>query len=121
MKIFYKIGDSSEFCARSTRTLLKVPDSASEGSVQVVGFDGEGVPVIKAEAAKIQSRLGNGEKCQKKKEAIVGVSYTIDKKVRTAEEVAENLIYPEQAKAKEITRQKTALNRLRYGPKIFVV
>jgi len=77
----------------------KPPAPDSEGKIHTLGFDGKGVPVIKSEAAKIQSRLGKGEKRQKKKEAIVGVSYTIDPKVRTPEEVAENLVYPEKTEA----------------------
>jgi len=76
----------------------ETPAPESEGEIQVIGFDGKGVPVIKSEAAKLQSRLGKGEKRQKKKEATVGVSYTTDPKVRTATEVAENLVYPEKAK-----------------------
>ena len=54
----------------------EVPTSENEGEIQVIGFDGKGVPVIKSEAAKIQARLGKGEKRQKTKEAIEGVSYT---------------------------------------------
>ena len=77
------------------------PAVEGEGQIHVVGFDGKGVPVIKSEAAKIQPRLGKGEKRQKKKEAIVGVSYTIDPKVRKATEVAENLVYPEKVKKKK--------------------
>ena len=69
------------------------PDAESEGKIRVVGFDGKGVPVIKSEAAKLKARAGKGEKRQKKKEAIVGVSYTTDPKQRTSVEVAENLIY----------------------------
>ena len=75
-----------------------VPASDTEGEIQVVGFDGKGVPVIKAEAAKIKARLGKGEKKQKKKEAMVGVSYTVDRNIRTAEEVARNLVYPDCSK-----------------------
>jgi len=81
----------------------ELPTPDSEGEIEVIGFDGKGVPVIKSEAAKIQSRLGKGEKRQKKKEAIVGVSYTIDPKARTPEEVAENLVYPEEARKKRET------------------
>ena len=84
-----------------------LPENAGEGELQVLQFDGKGVPVIKREAAKLKSRLGKGEKHQKKKEAMVGVSYTVDRKERTPEEVAENLIYPdkvEQRKA-EIKQQ----------------
>jgi hypothetical protein len=83
-----------------------VPTPESEGKIHTVGFDGKGIPVIKREAAKIQSRLGKGEKRQKKKEAIVGVSYTIDPKVRTPSEVAENLVYPEKAKEKREAKKE---------------
>lgn len=74
------------------------PSSEQEGAIQVLGFDGKGVPMIKAEAIKLAARAGKGEKRQKKKEAMVGVSYTVDRHERRAEEVAENLIYPEQAR-----------------------
>lgn len=85
------------------------PTPESEGKIKTVQFDGKGVPVIKSEAAKIQSRLGKGEKRQKKKEAIVGVSYTTDPKVRTAKEVAENLIYPEKAKERKEAEKKQGI------------
>jgi len=84
----------------------EVPTSENEGEIQVIGFDGKGVPVIKSEAAKIQSRLGKGEKRQKTKEAIVGVSYTTDPKVRTPKEVAENLVYPEKEEKRRETEKK---------------
>jgi hypothetical protein len=77
-----------------------VPSPASEGEIQVIQFDGKGVPVIKKEAAKLKARPGKGEKRQKKKEAMVRVSYTVDTHERSAEEVAEKLIYPERAHAK---------------------
>ena len=77
-----------------------LPNPESEGRVQVLQFDGKGVPVIKSEAAKIKSRLGKGEKRQKKKEATVGVSFTIDRQERSPEQVAENLIFPETARKK---------------------
>jgi len=76
------------------------PLPESEGELQVLQFDGKGVPVIKSEAAKIKARLGKGEKRQRKKEATVGVSFTVDIQKRTPEQVAENLIYPEQARKK---------------------
>ncbi|MCI0527247.1 MAG: ISKra4 family transposase [Nitrospira sp.] len=78
----------------------QVPCEDSEGEVQVMSFDGKGVPMIKREAAKLQARLGKGEKRQKKKEAMVGVSYTINRKERSAEQVAQNLIYPEHSTEK---------------------
>jgi hypothetical protein len=87
----------------------ETPTSESEGEIHTIGFDGKGVPVIKSEAAKIQSRLGKGEKRQKTKEAIVGVSYSTDPKVRTPEEVAENLVYPERARGKREAIKKQGL------------
>ena len=82
------------------------PNSESEGAIQVIGFDGKGVPVIKKEAARIQARPGKGEKRQKTKEAIVGVSYTVDPKVRTPREVAENLVYPEKSRKTDTSKEQ---------------
>ncbi len=87
----------------------ELPTPESEGETNVIEFDGKGVPIIKSEAAKIKPRLGKGEKRQKTKEAIVGVSYTTDPKVRTAEEVAENLIYPEEARKKREAKKKAGI------------
>ena len=87
----------------------EVPIAESEGEIHTIGFDGKGVPVIKSEAAKIQSRLGKGEKRQKTKEAIVGVSYSTDPKIRSPEEVAENLVYPEKARAKREANKKRGI------------
>ncbi len=90
----------------------EAPTPESEGSTNAIEFDGKGVPVIKSEAAKIQPRLGKGEKRQRKKEAIVGVSYTIDPKVRTATEVAENLVYPEKAKKRREAEKEQGIHSL---------
>lgn len=46
--------------------------------------------MIKQEAAKLKGRQGKGEKRHKKKEALVGVSYTIEPEPRTAEEVTQH-------------------------------
>ena len=77
------------------------PKIAKQGKLTVVSFDGKGVPVIKEEAAKLKGRQGKGEKKQKKKEALVGTKYNVDKNIRSAEEVAENLVYPESKKEKD--------------------
>ena len=87
----------------------ETPIPESEGEIHTIGFDGKGVPIIKSEAAKIQSRLGKGEKRQKTKEAIVGVSYSTDPKVRTPEEVAEHLVYPEGAREERESDRKQGL------------
>ena len=84
------------------------PDPETEGELLVNSFDGKGVPVIKKEAAKIKARLDKGEKKQKKKEAMVGVSYTIDRNIRTPEEVACNLVYPEKSRQPKSEKNNTA-------------
>jgi len=84
-----------------------VPAVEVEGEFQVLSFDGKGVPMIKKEAAKIKPRLGKGEKKQKKKEALVGISYTVDKHERTAAEVAQNLVFePLNQEKKQEKKQK---------------
>ena len=77
-----------------------VAPEASEGELLVVSFDGKGVPMIKAEAVKLKAKLGSGEKRQKKKEALVGVSYTVAPKPRSPEALAELLVEPEAARAR---------------------
>jgi len=74
----------------------RLPRPEKEEDYTVVGFDGKGVPMIKKEAAKIVARQGKGKKKQKKKEALVGVKYDVNANVRTAEEVADNLVYPDK-------------------------
>jgi hypothetical protein len=76
-----------------------VPPEATQGEFLVVSFDGKGVPMIKAEATKLRAKLGTGEK-RKKKEALVGVSDTVDAKVRSPEALAELLVEPEAARAR---------------------
>ena len=76
------------------------PEPESEGEIQVASFDGKGVPMIRKEAAKLKARLGKGEKRQKKKEALVGVGYTVDPNIRSPEELAESLVDPEAARTR---------------------
>ena len=66
-----------------------VPHEETQGEFLVVSFDGKGVPRIKAEAPSSRP-VGTGEKRQKKKEALVGVSYTVDAKLRSPEALAES-------------------------------
>jgi hypothetical protein len=75
-----------------------VPSEKSAGELLVVSFDGKGVPMIKAEAAKLKAKLGTGEKRPRKKAALVGVSYTVDAKPRSPEALAELLVDPEAAR-----------------------
>jgi hypothetical protein len=77
-----------------------VPPEESAGELLVVSVDGKGVPMIKEEAVKLKAKLGTGEKRQQKKEALVGVSYTVDAKPRSPEALAELLVEPEAARAR---------------------
>jgi hypothetical protein len=78
-----------------------VPPEDNEGALLVVSFDGKSVPMIKEEAVKLKAKLGTGEKRQKKKEALVGVCYTVDAKPRAPEVLAELLVDPEAARARQ--------------------
>src|SRR5512132_149546 len=77
-----------------------VPPEESAGEILGVSFDGQGVPMIKEEAVKLKAKVGTGEKRQKKKEALVGVSYTVDPKPRAPQALAELLVDPEAARAR---------------------
>jgi hypothetical protein len=78
-----------------------VAPEESAGELLVVSFDGKGVPMMKAEAVKLKAKLGPGEKRQRKKEALVGVCYTVDAKPRAPEALAELLVDPEAARARQ--------------------
>ena len=78
-----------------------VPQEEPEGALLVVSVDGKGVPMIKAEAVKLKAKLGPGEKRQKKKAALVGVCYTVEAQPRSPEALAELLVDPEAARARQ--------------------
>jgi hypothetical protein len=77
-----------------------VPQAETEGELLVVSVDGQGVPMIKAAAVNLTAKLGTGEKRQQKKEALVGVSSTVDPKPRSPAALAELLVEPEAARAR---------------------
>ncbi len=91
-----------------------LPRPEKKADFTVVGFDGKGVPVIKKEAAKIQGRQGKGEKRQKKKEALVGVKYNVNGRIRSAEEVATNLVYPERKEENDKSKSPKKGETIRY-------
>jgi hypothetical protein len=66
----------------------------------VVRVDGQGVPMIQQEAAKLKAKLGTGEKRQQKQEALVGVSSTVDPQPRSPAALAESLVEPEAVRAR---------------------
>jgi hypothetical protein len=77
-----------------------LPQEESGGELLVVSFDGKGVPMIQAAAAKRKATLGTGEQRQKTKAALVGVSYTVDAKPRSPAALAELLVEPAAARAR---------------------
>jgi hypothetical protein len=66
----------------------------------VVRVAGKGVPMLKEEAVTLTATWGTGEKRQRKKEALVGVSDTVEAKPRAPEALAELLVEPEAARAR---------------------
>ena len=85
---------------------LPVPEPSQEGSLVVVTADCKGVPLIRSALAAAESeaeaqetptssephhRRGKGEKANKKRMAAVGAVYTIDRFVRTTDEVIDEL------------------------------
>lgn len=74
---------------------LTPPPATSEETIQVVGFDGKGVPVVKEDPARRAARLAKGEKRNRKKEAMVGLEYVAAPKLRTPELLAQALVRPE--------------------------
>ena len=77
-----------------------VPQQAAEGALLGVSVDGKGVPMITAAVVTLKATLGRGAKRQTKKEALVGVSSTVDPTPRSPEALAERLVDPEAARAR---------------------
>ena len=78
-----------------------------EGSHFSVGFDGKGVPILKSETDRadesVSVRLSRGQKRQVKKEATVSVSSSFTPKIRSKEEIINNLFH---------IKMETQLNRV---------
>ena len=91
----------------------KAPEEKKEGEILVASFDGKGVPMMKSEAAKIQAKQGKGEKKQKKKEALVGCSYSVNRHVRSPEDMTANLVYPEKQQEKKKANESPKAKNIR--------
>jgi hypothetical protein len=66
-----------------------------------VSCDGTGGPLIKAAAVKRNAKLGTGATRQKKKEALVGVCSTVEAQPRSPVALAELVVDPEAARARQ--------------------
>lgn len=72
----------------SFRTSRPTPPAEEEGQIVVVTADNKGIPMRRPAAQRpVGSHRKKGEKANKKQMATVGAVYTVDPKVRTAEEV----------------------------------
>jgi len=70
------------------RALLPAPAAKDEGEILVATADNKGVPMRRpADQLPAGARRKKGEKANKKQMAAVGCVYTVDQKVRTAEDV----------------------------------
>ena len=68
------------------------PPADEEGEIVVVSADNKGIPMRRpADERPVGARRKKGEKANKKQMATVGVVYTVDPKMRTAEEVVASL------------------------------
>ena len=63
-----------------------MPDPADEGEVMVLSADGKGV-VMRGDDKPKKAHRGKGDKASTKRMAIVGTAYTVDRYVRTPEQV----------------------------------
>jgi hypothetical protein len=74
--------------AAAFRAAQPRPDPKAEGELLVTSEDNKGVPMVRpVEAAPVGAHLKKGEKANKKQMACIGVVYTVDRQVRTPEEL----------------------------------
>jgi hypothetical protein len=64
-----------------------LPKAAEEGEVLVTSADGKGIVMRREEPAPVPAHRGKGEKASQKRMATVGTVYTVDRYVRTPEQV----------------------------------
>jgi len=77
------------------------PPAKEEGQIVVVTADNKGIPMRRpADQRPVGSHRKKGEKANKKQMATVGAVYTVDPKVRTAEEVVAALFRDKPQKKK---------------------
>jgi hypothetical protein len=85
----------------SFRRSRPTPPAEEEGQIVVVTADNKGIPMRRpANQRPVGSRRQKGEKANKKQMATVGAVYTVDPKVRTAEEVVAALFRDKPPKRK---------------------
>ena len=79
------------------RDSLQQPPVKEEGEILVATADGKGIPMRRpADQRPVGARRKKGEKANKKQMATLGCVYTVDPKLRSAEEVVEALFRERQ-------------------------
>jgi hypothetical protein len=86
------------------------PAPEDEGELLVLGADGKGIVMRREEPAPAGHRT-KGEKASQKRMAIVGTAYTVDRYVRTPEEVVAALFGERQADQAEAPPRPTAQHK----------
>lgn len=96
---------------------LAPPPASQEGSLLVLSADGKGVPMRRAASPGVDAAPWKGPKPGAKKMALLGASYTVDRRIRTPEEVTESLFtkpsvsHDEDAKGPQHKRLRASLAR----------
>lgn len=87
------------------RAARPVPAPADEGEVFVASADGKGIPMRRTDAdPNPKAHRGKGDKANKKRMAVVGAVYSVDRHVRTPAQVAAALFRDAPARRVEPDR-----------------
>jgi hypothetical protein len=89
------------------------PPADTEGGILVVGLDGKGVPMVKAEPAPPQPRRYVGDKANKKRMAVVSTIHTAAPFVRTPSDVVASLFRERKAVDVRVDRVEPKNKRVR--------
>jgi hypothetical protein len=98
---------NQEMAAEATRYLINqpVPPATAEGPIIVASADGKGIVMRRdPEAPPVKAHATKGDKTSPKRMATVGAVYTVDRYVRTPEEVVAALFRDEREKSKDRPR-----------------
>jgi hypothetical protein len=95
---------AADFEAFYAQRVAAAPETT--GPILVGAVDGKGIPMVKPQSAERVVRRTKGKKANKKRMATVATVFTIQPRVRTPEEVAESLFWPEPRRAHEQKRPR---------------
>ena len=94
------------------RVSRPAPAMEEEGSILVATADNKGVPMRRpADQAPVGAKRRKGEKANKKQMATLGCVYTVDPKVRTADEVIESLFRERRRDSDDRSPEAVAQNK----------